>query len=105
MSQVVCLLQVHTTPLRRPCGPFGSNSVTEFDVALDSPDTVEQQAAIYARILEICLAHPHCKAMQSWGFTDRYSWRSAHKPLLLTDDYEAKPAYQAWQNTLQDYFP
>lgn len=37
--------------------------ITEFDVALDSPDTVEQQAAIYARILEICLAQPRCEAM------------------------------------------
>jgi len=77
--------------------------ITEFDVALDAPDTLEQQADIYQRSLEICLAQPACQAMQAWGYTDRYSWRSANTPLLLTEDYQAKPAYTAWQRTLADF--
>ncbi|MFK7854052.1 MAG: endo-1,4-beta-xylanase [Granulosicoccus sp.] len=77
--------------------------ITEFDVALDAPDTLEQQAAIYQKSLEICLAMSSCKAMQAWGFTDRYSWRSAYTPLLLDTDYQVKPAYKAWQRTLMDF--
>ena len=77
--------------------------ITEFDVALDPPDTLEQQAVIYERSLEICLVRPACKAMQAWGMTDRYSWRSAFTPLLLTEDYQAKPSYIAWQQTLRTF--
>lgn len=77
--------------------------ITEFDVALDPPDTQEQQALIYQRSLEICLELPACKAMQTWGFTDRYSWRSAYTPLLLTDDYQVKPSYETWQRTLAEF--
>ena len=77
--------------------------ITEFDVALDAPDTFEQQASIYRNILEICLAQPSCNTIQSWGYTDRYSWRAPFKPLLLTDDYQVKPSYEAWQDTLQNF--
>jgi len=77
--------------------------ITEFDVAMNGDGQEQKQAEIYRRVLEICLAQPKCKAIQSWGFTDRYSWRSSNKPLLLTDRYIAKPAYYAWQQTLRDY--
>jgi len=77
--------------------------VTEFDVAMNADGEEQKQAEIYRQALEICLAQVKCKAMQSWGFTDRYSWRSSNKPLLLDDKYKVKPAYTAWQNTLRDY--
>lgn len=77
--------------------------ITEFDVAQDAEGEEQKQAEIYRRALEICLAQPACKAMQSWGFTDRYSWRAGNKPLLLSDKYQVKPAYTAWQSTLRDY--
>lgn len=77
--------------------------ITEFDVAMNGPGEEEKQAEIYRRVLEICLAQPKCKAMQSWGYTDRYSWRASNNPLLLTDRYIAKPAYFAWQQTLRDF--
>lgn len=77
--------------------------ITEFDVAMDAEGEEEIQANIYRKALEICLDQPKCKAMQSWGFTDRYSWRAGNKPLLLTDKYITKPAYHAWQQTLQYY--
>ena len=79
--------------------------ITEFDVAIDEPDGELRQAEIYKRSLEICLSQPRCKAMQSWGFTDRYSWRSSFNPLMFTDQYQAKPAYFAWQKTLRDFQP
>jgi len=74
--------------------------ITEFDVALDAPDTLETQAEVYRRSLQICLDQPRCKAMQTWGYTDRYSWRSAYSPLLFTDAYLPKPSYRAWQDVL-----
>jgi len=77
--------------------------ITEFDVTMSRPDEEQVQAEIYRRSLEVCLAQPKCKAMQSWGYTDRYSWRSSNTPLLLNDKYIAKPAYYAWQDTLK-YF-
>ncbi len=75
--------------------------ITEFDVAVSSVDELPTQADIYSRSLEICLQQARCRAMQSWGFTDRYSWRSGNLPLMFTDRYVAKPAYRAWQQTLQ----
>ncbi len=75
--------------------------ITEFDVAMTAPDQLEQQAEIYERVMLLCLEQPACKAIQSWGFTDRYSWRAANRPLMFTDRYIAKPSYAAWQRALQ----
>jgi len=77
--------------------------ITEFDVAQDAEGEEQKQAEIYRRALEICLAQSACKAMQSWGYTDRYSWRAGNRPLLLDSKYQVKPAYTAWQSTLRDY--
>ena len=77
--------------------------ITEFDVSLDAPATLQTQAEIYSRSLEVCLAQSRCKSMQAWGFTDRYSWRSANTPLLLDDRYQPKPSYTAWQRTLEEF--
>ncbi len=77
--------------------------ITEFDVTMSHPNEEQVQAEVYRRSLEVCLAQPKCKAMQSWGYTDRYSWRSNNTPLLLTDKYIAKPAYFAWQDTLKNF--
>lgn len=75
--------------------------ITEFDVAMTSPDQLEQQAEIFERVMLLCLEQPACKAIQSWGFTDRYSWRAPNRPLMFTDRYIAKPSYFAWQRALQ----
>ncbi len=75
--------------------------ITELDVAMADPQQLEMQASVYQRIVRICRAQPRCKAIQTWGFTDRYSWRYAFKPLLLTERYQAKPAYYAVQQALQ----
>ena len=56
--------------------------VTELDVAIptkggypiDSHD-LQKQADVYASMLNYVLHFsPNCKAMLTWGFTDRYSW-------------------------------
>ncbi len=74
--------------------------VTELDVSLFDGATLAQQAEVYEKVLDICLRQPRCKALQSWGFTDMYSWRSDFSPLLLDERYTVKPAYTALQRRL-----
>lgn len=74
--------------------------ITELDVAMQEGDTQEQQAEVFAGVLSTCLAQPACKATQIWGFTDRYSWLNDANALILTEDYQAKPAYEALQGVL-----
>lgn len=74
--------------------------ITEFDVAMSERGQEQLQASVYQRIAEICLQQPRCRAMQAWGYTDRYSWRYNFRPLLFTEGYLAKPAYYAWQRAL-----
>jgi len=61
--------------------------VTEIDVGC-SPPTIPcpwetmawrdaQQAEVYAGVLRVCLQNVACTIYQSWGFTDRYSWRDS----------------------------
>ena len=91
--------------------------ITEMDVALPtntegtSSDLrdLEKQAEIYGEIARICIAHPGCTALQTWGFTDKYSWiRSTTKgakgaALLFDRDYRPKPAYSALQSALSEH--
>ncbi len=74
--------------------------ITEFDVSLSPGATYTQQAEVYAEIVDICLEQPRCKAIQTWGFTDQYSFRRIFEPLLLDQSYMEKPAYSAIQNSL-----
>ncbi len=75
--------------------------VTELDVAITAGvATEEDQATVYARILDICLNQPRCKALQIWGFTDQYSWRRDQNPLVFDSAYKPKPAYFALQERL-----
>ncbi len=74
--------------------------ITELDVNRVDGDTDVQQAAVYANTIRTCLAQPACKAIQTWGFTDRYTWRAPNTPLLLDEAYQPKPAYTAVQRAL-----
>jgi len=76
--------------------------ITELDVSMDEGDTEEQQAEVYRRVLDICLRQPRCKGMQTWGFTDQYSWRRKYSPLLLDRAYQVKPSYTALQQRLSE---
>lgn len=88
--------------------------ITEMDVALPldatgraSPAHLARQAEIYRRIAAACLAHPGCTAIQTWGFTDKYSWigsKTKHakgQALLFDRDYVPKPACQALKNEFE----
>ena len=76
--------------------------ITELDVSLSDGATLERQAEVYRRVLDICLRQPRCKGLQTWGFTDQYSWRRDYRPLLLDNAYQAKPAYRAFQQRLSN---
>ncbi|MFZ0798706.1 MAG: endo-1,4-beta-xylanase [Terriglobales bacterium] len=88
--------------------------ITEMDVALPvdangnaRPEDLQKQADIYRQIAGACLSHPRCTAIQTWGFTDKYSWIGSHSKktqgaaLPFDRDYRAKPAYEALRNALE----
>lgn len=81
--------------------------ITELDVSFPEGTAqgsvqrdLQQQAAVYRRVLELCLEQPRCKALQAWGFTDQYSWREPLEPLMFDARYQVKPAYTALQQVL-----
>ncbi|MEE9335793.1 MAG: endo-1,4-beta-xylanase [Granulosicoccaceae bacterium] len=76
--------------------------ITELDVSIQGGQTEQQQADVYEAVLDICLKQPRCKAFQIWGFTDQYSWRRDHRPLIFDNDYKIKPAYLALQRRLSE---
>jgi len=88
--------------------------ITELDVALPTdasgnlrnPSDLLKQAEIYRQIAATCLSHRGCTALQTWGFTDKYSWiRSFFRgnkgsALLFDNKYNPKPAYWALNQAL-----
>jgi endo-1,4-beta-xylanase len=64
--------------------------ITEMDVALPVDERV----------------YAGCTAIQTWGFTDKYSWIGSHSKktegaaLLFDREYRAKPAYEAVRSAL-----
>ncbi len=88
--------------------------ITEMDVALPvdangnaRPEDLQLQADIYRQIAGGCVSHPGCAAIQTWGFTDKYSWIGSHSKhkqgaaLLFDRNYRAKPAYDALRIALR----
>ena len=82
--------------------------ITELDVSLPveasgiaGEHDLQQQAEVYRGVVHACLQSPGCPAIQTWGFTDKYSWigsrsRGARGSALLFDRaYRPKPAYNA----------
>ena len=102
MQQIAALgLQVH---------------ITEMDVRLPvtggaaSAANLAAQAATYSRILTLCLETPACTALQTWGFTDKYSWIPGFFPgfgagLLFDAMYRPKAAVTSMLNALQSVAP
>jgi endo-1,4-beta-xylanase len=87
--------------------------ITELDVSLpvDSAgqaqgEDLRRQADFYRGIVRACLDHPGCTAIQTWGFTDKYSWIGSHsrgsrgQALLFDREYMPKPAYTAMLDEL-----
>jgi endo-1,4-beta-xylanase len=82
--------------------------ITELDVslALDSSgqaraEDLSRQAEVYRAIVRACLDSAGCTAIQTWGFTDKYSWISSHshgvrgQALPFDRTYQPKAAYRA----------
>ena len=82
--------------------------ITELDVflPLDSngllhPDDLIRQAEVYRGIVRACLNSAGCTAIQTWGFTDKYSWIGSHsrgsrgQALPFDRAYRPKYAYRA----------
>jgi len=85
--------------------------ITELDVSLplDSGgrarvDDLFRQADVYRGIVRACLSNAGCTAIQTWGFTDKYSWIGSHsrgtrgQALPFDPAYHPKAAYHAvWE--------
>lgn len=82
--------------------------ITELDVSLplDSTglarsDDLLRQSAVYRGVVRACLQNPGCTAIQTWGFTDKYSWIGSHSrgtrgaALPFDRSYQPKLAYDA----------
>jgi len=88
--------------------------ITELDVAVPvdaagntvHPGDLARQAELYRRVAEACLRNSGCTAIQTWGFTDKYSWigwfTGHRKGMALPFDrqYEPKAAYRALMQAL-----
>jgi endo-1,4-beta-xylanase len=85
--------------------------ITELDVSLPldasglpKSEDLTRQAQVYGSIVRACLNNAGCTAIQTWGFTDKYSWIGSHShgarghALLFDRAYQPKPAYRAvWE--------
>lgn len=81
--------------------------ITELDVSLPlesgkvRSEDLQRQADIYRGVMRACLQNPGCTAIQTWGFTDKYSWVGSHShgsrgaALPFDQTYRTKPAYDA----------
>jgi endo-1,4-beta-xylanase len=84
-------------------------SITELDVRIRLPSTPEelaQQALAYGDMVRFCLSEKNCKALLTWGITDKYSWIPNWFPgegdaLPFDSNYEPKPAYTAMMEALR----
>jgi endo-1,4-beta-xylanase len=87
--------------------------ITELDVSLPlqadgsaTPGDLLRQAEIYRGIVHACRQSPGCTAIQTWGFTDKYSWIGSHTrgtrgaALPWDRSYTPKAAYQAMTEEL-----
>ncbi len=94
-------LQIHITEMDVRL-PVTNGVATEANLAI--------QAATYSRIVTICLQTPACTALQTWGFTDKYSWVPGFftgfgAALPFDASYQPKPAVPAMLNTFQTIAP
>jgi endo-1,4-beta-xylanase len=112
-------LQMHIARLDFDTGAVASNiarltalglqvHITELDVSLPlapggvvSNGDLRKQADVYGGVVRACLENPGCTAIQTWGFTDKYSWIGSHShgtrgaALPFDRAYKPKPAYDA----------
>jgi endo-1,4-beta-xylanase len=98
-------LQVHITELdvSLPLSSVGGESQKAGQAEKEAQQSdLARQAEIYRRIVRACLQSTGCTAIQTWGFTDKYSWIGSHShgthgaALPFDRHYQPKPAYAAW---------
>lgn len=86
--------------------------ITELDVRVPlvagaaSDSALHEQARIYGEVVALCLRIPACSAIQTWGFTDKYSWIPRQYPgmgaaLEFDAGYQPKAAYRAIEADLK----
>lgn len=88
--------------------------ITELDVSLPvnadgiaSASDLQLQADVYRQIASACREHAGCTAIQTWGFTDKYSWipwfskHTRGAALLFDRQYRPKPAYGTLRSALE----
>src|SRR5271165_242741 len=112
-------LQMHVPQLQFDTAALASNiarltalgvqvHITELDVSLPldsngmaAKEDLLRQAEVYRGIARACVQNPGCTAIQTWGFTDKYSWIGSHShgtrgaALPFDRSYKPKPAYDA----------
>jgi len=82
--------------------------ITELDVSLPvdangqaTKNDLQRQAEVFRGIVHACLQSPGCTAIQTWGFTDKYSWIGSHShgargaALPFDRTYNPTPSYEA----------
>jgi endo-1,4-beta-xylanase len=62
---------VHITELDVPLGVDAEGGVVD-------PQDLAGQAEAYRKIALACVEQLKCTAIQTWGFTDKYSWVRSH---------------------------
>ena len=115
-------LQMHLTTQGGPMESIDANiqrltdlglevQYTELDVRLPlasgqpSAESLAAQAKIYGEVAALCLKHKLCTAIQTWGFTDKYSWipgwyHGMGAALEFDPGFQPKPAYRAMADAL-----
>ncbi len=95
-------LQVHITELDVSLPLDSGGRATERDL--------RRQTEIHRGVAGACLKNPGCTAIQTWGFTDKYSWIGSHShgargaALPFDTAYNPKPAYEAILDELKSAF-
>ncbi len=81
--------------------------MTELDIRLNNGDaaSLAAEGKLYGEITSLCVQQPACKAIQTWGFSDKHSWipgfyKGFGWALPWDDKYERKPAYEAMHDAL-----
>jgi GH35 family endo-1,4-beta-xylanase len=61
-----------------------------------SPQALEDQAEVYARLFAIFIKHKDVvQRVTFWGLSDRRTWRFGQSPLIFDSENQRKPAYAA----------
>merc|ERR1712039_689070 len=69
-------------------------------------DQEKQQAQLYSDLLQACLDVPACKNFETWGYTDKYTWKGTDKhPLPFDEKFGPKLAVRSMINVLDGQDP